>query len=139
MPKIALSASLWVAPAVKAMLSECEVIYTTNVDARQQLEEQFGREGIKFIPYSTQQMMDFLKSQHPGCEFITFGDIQAAVRTSIKNRCVETARALANYYGLWFHEDADGITEHWLKQNHTHECFAGSVPDEVFKDMEFWS
>jgi len=78
--KIALSASYWNRPEVEAVLRECDVIYTTNVAARDELYELFGKSRVKFIPCATEEMLDLIRSWHDrpygeDAEFVTFSDL----------------------------------------------------------------
>ena len=73
--KIALSASFFNVKQVRELLEECEVIYSTNVDIADGLLDAFG-ERMKFIPSSSETWLAFVRSQHEGCEFVTFGDLR---------------------------------------------------------------
>ena len=57
------------------MLLECDVIYTTQVRNAETLEKLFRN--VRFIPDSCDDLMAFLKSRHPGAEFIEFPHVFA--------------------------------------------------------------
>ena len=81
--KVALSASYWDVPAVTSLLGDCEVIYTTNVQARDELWRLFGRSVVHFVPTTSGEWGQFIRSGHPGAEFIDFPDLRECVRDRI--------------------------------------------------------
>lgn len=93
--KVALSASYYRIPAIKRLLDGCEVIYTSNVRARDELWEALGSWRVHFTPNASEAMHAFLRSQHPDAEFIGFNDIRYELEKLVRDSCEETIRALA--------------------------------------------
>lgn len=77
--KVALSASYWDNEEVQRELKECDVIYTTNVRARDELWGLFGENRVRFIPCSTPEMLELVKSWYlrggEDVEFIEFNHL----------------------------------------------------------------
>jgi hypothetical protein len=72
--KIALSASFFNDFQVFKALDSCEVIYTTQVHNYEALRNMFGSR-VFIIPFSTPSMLEYLKSQHEGAEFLDYSDL----------------------------------------------------------------
>ena len=70
---VALTASYYDQSAVKELLSQCDLIYTTQVRNRDVLEAMFSH--VRFIPDSCQDTIAFLKSRHPNATFVEFSDV----------------------------------------------------------------
>ena len=77
--KIALSASHGGSDKAKALLAECDVIYTTQFMRVEELREQFPSADVRPIPFATEAMFKFLRDYHresvPDCEFVEFPDL----------------------------------------------------------------
>lgn len=80
--KIALTASYYDHPEVAAVLRECEVIYTTQVRNREDLEKRFVN--VRFIPDSCPDTIAYLKKRHEGAEFIEFPHVFTRVYPPVK-------------------------------------------------------
>lgn len=77
--KIALSSSYWANEDVQKALRECDMIYTTNVGARDRLYELFGENRVKFMPNCTNSMLELVRSWYPGETFIEYSDLRRLV------------------------------------------------------------
>ena len=73
--KIALSASHGGNPDAIKMLQDCELIYTTQIQNRDELFKTFGEGTVLFIPDATSSTVDWIKSRHEDAEFVTFSDL----------------------------------------------------------------
>jgi len=138
--KISLSASYYIVPAVARVLRTCDVVYTTNVDRRDEIREAVGPHTVKFIPTASSSMLDFLKQLTPGAEYIDFRDLRRVVQKSLLDRDKETAVALSGYFGWTVTPvvlvDEEGIEGHrWTYRGFEYECPENDVPDEVFEHM----
>ena len=71
--KIALSASHYNVPEVHKVLMDCDVIYTTNMAAMKDLYYRYRN--VRGMPDSTEATIEWIKSRHPGAEFVTFSDL----------------------------------------------------------------
>jgi len=74
MQTVALSASHGNNLEAILLLSQADVIYTTQVRHRRELQKLFGRI-VKFIPDNKPDMIAFLRERHKGANFITYEDL----------------------------------------------------------------
>lgn len=74
--KIALSSSYWSNEAVQKALGECDMIYTSNIGARDKLYELFGKDRVKFMPNCATSMLELVRSWYPGETFIEYSDLR---------------------------------------------------------------
>lgn len=131
--KVSLSASYWNVPCVRDILLDCDIIYTTNIGAKDSLCELFRN--VRFIPDSCADMMEFLRNRHEGAEIFDFSDFRKMIRDSLSIGNIETARSLVNYFGFKITEQKSG-KEKWESSTITGFCDIGSVPENVFENMQ---
>jgi hypothetical protein len=100
--KVALSASFFTCPAVNEMLTQCDVVYTTNVAARDMLYEHLGSWRVRFLPANTPEFTQFLVEKHRGAndEIVQYPDIKAVWENWIVNQATdEQLCEWFNYFG----------------------------------------
>lgn len=77
--KIALSASFWNEKPVGDLLHTCEKIYTTQARNYEALVARFGEDRVRIIPDARPGLVKFLMDRetedHPGTEFVQYGDL----------------------------------------------------------------
>lgn len=131
--KVALSASYWNVPCVREILLDCDIIYSTNINAKDSLCELFRN--VRFIPDSCADMMEFLRNRHEGAEFVDFSDLRKMIRESLIAGNIETARSLADYFGFKITEQKSG-KEKWENLHMIGFCDIHEVPHNVFEHMQ---
>lgn len=73
--KVSLSASHANCPAAIELLRTCDLIYTTQINNFDSLEEQFPDAIVKVIPDCCPDLIEFLKIRHQSDEVIGIGEL----------------------------------------------------------------
>lgn len=74
--KVALTASHFENEKVAELLSQCQIIYTSQANNYEQIKERFKfTSEVRVIPNITESILRLIRSWHSYAEFITFKDI----------------------------------------------------------------
>lgn len=72
--KVALSASFWQNQKVQELLGTCDLIFTTNILAYENLKELFP-DKVFIMPNACTETILTVKSWFPNAEFITYSEV----------------------------------------------------------------
>ena len=121
--KVATSASYWDIPIIRAILTSCQKIYTSQAENEQTLKDQFGEHKI---------IIGRAPESFPaGVNVITFGGLRKVIKEALKNGDQETGKLLTEYCG-WRLED-----NLWFKRGYKNpiEQEGTDLPEEVRTSM----
>jgi len=103
MKLVSFGASFFDVPKILEVLKGCDMIYTTNVMARDELYGIFSDEKVAFIPPGMFEVIAYMTSntlrEHPNCAVIGFSELHKMFVNLVKTGHSETIIARKEYLG----------------------------------------